>query len=334
MWKGVRSMRAQDHIRRLLEENRGASISGEEVARTLGVSRCAVWKAVCALRQDGYPIEAATNRGYRLAPESDVLSEAGVRRYLSGDATRLAVEVLDEVSSTNQVLRGRALAGAPEGGVIVAAAQSSGRGRRGRSFFSPRGTGVYLSVLLRPDLAAGDAQLITTTAAVAVCEAIETVAGKEPRIKWVNDVYLDGKKVCGILTEAALDLEGGRVEYAVLGIGVNVCPPPAGFPPELAAIAGSVFDGPIPDARSRMAGEILSRFWSRYRAPNGLDALDAYRSRSLPAGTPITVLAADGEIPATVRGIDERCRLLVTYAGGTAGTLSSGEISIRVETGQ
>lgn len=326
-------MRTKD-VLQLLEARRGAWVSGEALAQALGVSRSAVWKAARALRAAGHPLEAATRRGYRLPLNSDVLSEAGIRRYLAGDAAGLFLEVFSEVSSTNRLLRERALSGAPEGSVILAAAQSDGRGRKGRGFFSPGGTGVYLSLLLRPNLSGEDALSITTSAAVAVCEAIETLTGKEPRIKWVNDVYLDGRKVCGILTEAALDLEGGRIEYAVLGIGLNVCAPKGGFPPEISHIAGSVLDAPMPDARGRMAAEVLNCFYRRYRAENGLDTLEAYRGRSLPPGTPVTVLAGGGERFATIRGIDERCRLLVTYDDGTAGTLSSGEISIRVEAGR
>ena len=323
-------MTVQDHLRELLESNKSVYLSGEEIARRLGVSRNAVWKAVKALQLGGYPIAAAPNRGYCLAAESDVLSDSGIRRYLTGEAQALDLIVYDAVDSTNLVLRKLASEGAPEGTVVIAAEQTGGRGRKGRSFYSPQGTGVYVSLLLKPKIAPDDATLITTTAAVAVCGALEALSGKPAEIKWVNDVFMAGKKVCGILTEGSFDMESGQFEYAVLGVGINVYTPAGGFPREIADIAGSALDSPAPDAKNRAVAEYLNRFLPLYRNLGSAETSAEYRRRSFAIGREITVFSSAGETPARALDVDERCRLVVEYADGRQESLSTGEISIKV----
>ncbi len=323
-------MTVQSHLQQLLETNKSTFLSGEEIARRLGVSRNAVWKAIKALQAEGYPIEAVPNRGYCLLASSDVLSESGIRQYLTGEAQALTLLIYDSVSSTNLVLREIAAKGAPEGTVVIAAHQSGGRGRKGRSFFSPEGTGVYVSLLLKPKIAPDDATLITTTAAVAVCEAVESLIDRKAGIKWVNDVFVDGKKVCGILTEGAFDMESGQFEYAVLGAGINVYTPAGGFPEEIRQIAGSVFSAPTPDAKNRLIAAYLNRFLPLYRALGSEQTIASYRNRSFVVGRSITVLTGDNATPATALALDERCRLVVAYADGRQETLSSGEISIKL----
>ena len=194
-------MTTREQLLELLENSRGTYFSGEEIARILRVSRAAVWKAVKALRQEGYAIDAVTNKGYCLSPETDILSAQGVGKYLKGEYRELEVQVLPTVPSTNALVRERANQGCPEGLTVIANTQTAGRGRMGRSFFSPPETGLYLSLLLRPTrYEPRQAVRLTAVAAVAMCEAIEAVSGREAGIKWVNDVYVQGKKVCGILT--------------------------------------------------------------------------------------------------------------------------------------
>jgi BirA family biotin operon repressor/biotin-[acetyl-CoA-carboxylase] ligase len=323
-------MTVQDHLRELLESNKSVYLSGEEIARRLGVSRNAVWKAVKALQSDGYPIAAVPNRGYCLAAESDILSESGIRRYLTGEAQDLLLHVYDSVDSTNLVLRRLAGEGAPEGTVAVAARQTGGRGRKGRSFFSPLGTGVYVSLLLKPKIAPDDATLITTTAAVAVCGALEALSGRPAEIKWVNDVFMDGRKVCGILTEGSFDMESGQFEYAVLGVGVNVYAPDGGFPPEIVRIAGAALDAPAPDAKNRAVAEYLNRFLPLYRTLGSAETAAEYRRRSFVLGREITVLSESGEMSARALDVDDRCRLVVEYGDGRRESLGTGEISIKV----
>ena len=325
-------MTTKEKLLELLEENREEYLSGEELAGTLAVSRAAVWKAVKSLQQEGYPIDAVTNRGYRLSRGGDRLSAPGIRKYLKDACRELPITVVEETRSTNTALRALAEAGAPEGTVYIAQSQTGGRGRMGRSFFSPTGTGLYLSLLLRPTTwePARAAQL-TAAAAAAMCEAIREVTGKEPGIKWVNDLLLDGKKVCGILTEASFSMESGVLEYAVLGLGVNVYPPEGGFPKELGEIAGAVLDTPGEDVRNRLAGEFLNRFLAGYAHPEDRSFLDTYRRRSVAVGRDITVLSGGHERRAFAFGVDDDCRLLVRYDDGTEQALSYGEIRIAID---
>lgn len=315
----------------LLEEQKGSYLSGEEIAERLSVSRTAVWKAVKSLQNEGYEIEAATGRGYCLSVRSDMLSAEGIRRYLAKAQKGLTLTVLPEVGSTNTALREQAAAGAAEGCVLLAQQQTAGRGRMGRSFHSPAQTGVYLSILLRPAaLSAMQAIRLTTMAAVAGCEAIEEISDQKAEIKWVNDIFIGGKKVSGILTEASLDLESGRPEYVVLGIGFNLYPPEEGFPEELQQIAAPIFTEQQQDGKNRLAAAFLNRFFGYYRQSDPTEYVEKYRARSLAIGKEIRVLSAEGERRAWALDVDEDCHLLVRYADGTEERLSSGEIRIRL----
>lgn len=313
-----------------LFRERGGYLSGEEAAALLGVSRNAVWKAVSALRSEGYDIEAVTNRGYRLNDEGDVLSAAEIEKYLGLLSDRLKIEVKSTVTSTNALLKEKAASGAVEGTVLVATEQTAGRGRFTRSFFSPADSGVYFSVILRPRLSAENAALITTAAAVAVAEAAEELSGRKTQIKWVNDVLSDGKKLCGILTEAALNLESGELDYAILGIGLNVYEPDGGFPPEIANIAGAIFKERGTGLRSRLVAMVLERFFKYYDSLSERKFLKAYRERCVVIGRQITVLSGGGSQSALALGVDDSCRLHVKYPDGKEEYLSSGEISVRL----
>ena len=324
-------MTTKEKLLALLEDSKGTFFSGEEIARTLQVSRAAVWKAVSALREDGYTIDAATNKGYRLSPDSDILSPQGVRRFLKPEYRDLDLTVLPTAPSTNALVREKANQGRPEGCVIIACEQTDGRGRYGRQFFSPVDSGVYLSLLLRPTAySPQQATCLTAAAAAAMCQAIEAVTGQQPGIKWVNDIFLHGKKVCGILTEAAVGLETGTLNYMVLGAGVNLYPPAEGFPEEIQSIAGSVLERSCPEAKNRLVGEFLNRFWDFYTHPECRTYLEDYRSRSLAIGQNVTVLSAGRAVSAYAYGIDDDFRLLVRYENGDTEALSYGEIRIQL----
>lgn len=326
----VQRMETKEQLLALLEHQKGSFVSGEEIAERLAVSRAAVWKAVNSLRTAGYPIEAVRNRGYCLSGRSDILSKQGIAKYLSPACQSLDIQVVPEAGSTNTSVRQMAASGAPEGAVLLSGCQTQGRGRLGRTFFSPPDTGVYLSLLLRPaQCRAQDAVRLTTMAAVAVCEAIEAVSGAQAQIKWVNDIFMHGRKVCGILTEAALGLEDGCLEYAVLGIGLNVYPPQAGFPEDLQSVAGAVFSDRQDDGKNRLVAAFLNGFWNIYRQPG--DYAARYRARSLVIGREIEVLRAGQQCPARALDVDNDCRLHVQYADGTTDCLSAGEITIRME---
>ena len=311
-------MTTKEKLLALLEDSKGTFFSGEEIARTLQVSRAAVWKAVNALREDGYTIDAATNKGYRLSPDSDILSPQGIRRFLKPEYRDLDLTVLPTAPSTNALVREKANQGRPEGCVIVACEQTDGRGRYGRQFFSPVDSGVYLSLLLRPTAySPQQATCLTAAAAAAMCQAIEAVTGQQPGIKWVNDIFLHGKKVCGILTEAAVGLETGTLDYMVLGAGVNLYPPVKGFPEEIQPIAGSVLERSCPEAKNRLVGEFLNRFWDFYTHPECRTYLEDYRARSLAIGRKChRSFQLGSAVSAYAYGIDDDFRLLVRYDSG------------------
>lgn len=321
-------MDISDRILAILRDTR-QTVSGEAIAAQLGVSRSGVWKAVRKLREEGYRIEAATNRGYRLVSESGVLTPENIRRHLGAGMDFIEIDLRDQVSSTNTVLKELAEQGRPEGLVLIAENQVKGKGRLGRSFFSPKGSGLYMSVLLRPELPADDSLAITTAAAVAVAEAVGAVTGRQAMIKWVNDVYLDGKKLCGILTEAAIDFENRKLNYAVLGIGVNICEPPGGFPTEIAEVAGALYKDEAPaGTRTKLAAEILNRFFCFYRALPGRGYMCAYKRLSLLTGLEITFQQGNESWEGTVLGIDDDARLVVRLASGQEKAFGAGEVAI------
>ncbi len=320
-------MELKDRVLEILEQNRGKAVSGAALAEVLGVSRTAVWKCVEALRSQGADITAATNRGYMLAVDSDILSAEGIIPLLKEN--RYSITVTRSVTSTNTVLKDLAQGGAPENTVIIAETQTAGKGRMGRRFESPSESGLYMSVLLRPKAKASESLFITAAAAVAVCRAAEELNGKpeSTSIKWVNDVFLNGKKICGILTEAALDLESGGLEYAVLGIGVNVYPSKA-IKSKLADIAAPLLTKPAANSRNKLAAGILNELTGCLAPENRQLVINEYRSRSYLDGRNVTVVRGNERYPAKVIEIDENGRLKVITGSGEVRLLTSGEVSI------
>lgn len=324
-------MKVRDQVLSVLEQNRGVYISGEALAKELCVSRNAVWKSIRQLQESGHKISAVPNRGYLLSQENNVLSPQSVEQYLT--VGPLSLEVYSELDSTNALLRKQAEEGAPEGTVIIAEMQTAGKGRLGRSFHSPPGGGIYMSLLLRPPFSAQESLCITTCAAVAVCDAIEKHTGVDSQIKWVNDVFCNERKVCGISTEASLDLESGGLRYAILGIGLNVFPGKEPFPEELGAVAGTVLDAPIPGLalRSMLAAEILNGFLKEYPNLTKKAYFDAYQSRCMVLGKPIYILRNGTRQEAIALELSPDFRLRVQFFDGSTELLSSGEVSIRLQ---
>ena len=317
-----------------LEQRRGHSVSGESMAAALAVSRNAVWKAIQELRRDGYQLIAVNRKGYCLSEDNDILSPAGIKPFLSDVCLPYAdqISVFPVLPSTNQTAKEMAVAGAPHGTVIVAEGQTAGRGRYARPFFSPAGDGLYISLVLRPEkLRFENPTVITAFAAVAVCEAIEAVSGKTAQVKWVNDIFLSGKKAAGILTEAAADFESGQLGWIVLGIGMNISIAPESFPAELQSLATSVFPGGAPPgARNRLAAELINRLLGRERYPKEQDILSAYKSRLMMLNREVTVFQGEKSFRATALDIDSLGRLLVRKPTGEALALSAGEIRLGV----
>lgn len=322
----------KEQLLALFENNKGTYLSGEEIAEKLAVSRTAVWKAVKGLRNEGYHIDAVTNKGYSLSVDTDILSIQGIQKYLNPICSDLNLEVLPTLDSTNNYAREKAVLGMPEGYVVIANSQTNGKGRKGREFFSPANTGIYMSLVLRPaQCSLKQATKLTTMAAVAVCEAIEIVSNEKAQIKWVNDVYINEKKVCGILTEASLGLEDNFLEYAIIGIGVNVSLPIGGFPKEIQNIADAIFEKAPNDGKNRIAAEILNRFMNYYKLLANENYIEQYRSRNFVIGKEILVSSSGEPKKAVALDIDDDCHLIVKYEDNKTETLSAGEISIKVQ---
>ncbi|MCL2053070.1 MAG: biotin--[acetyl-CoA-carboxylase] ligase [Oscillospiraceae bacterium] len=322
-------MSTKASVLELLENKRGESISGEYIAECLKVSRSAVWKAVKELERDGYKINAGTNKGYCLCPDNDILSVQGMLPFLSGKGMSAKISVHPCLESTNITAKELATAGAESGTVVIADSQTAGRGRYERSFFSPPGCSIYMSFILRPAQVELPT-LVTSYAAVSVCEAIEAATGKTPKIKWVNDVFLDGKKICGILTEAITDFESGNMPWIVVGIGVNFKYPEGGFPEEIKNSAGAVFSEKPAITRNQLAAEITNRMLNFEARAENKELLCEYKRRLMMLGKRVFVTGLKESFEATAEDIDDTGALIVKKDNGETLSLSSGEISLKM----
>jgi len=322
-------MSVKDDVLRCLEQKRGAAVSGGALSARLGVSRNAVFKAVCQLKDAGYGIESSRG-GYALSVRDNTLSTFGIQKYLAEN--KYNIHLYNEVSSTNTIVKEMAEHGAPEWTVAVADRQSAGRGRLGRTFVSPAGTGIYTSVLLRPDIPLEKVTLITVAAAVAAVRTIEKHSGKNAEIKWVNDVYVDGKKVCGILTEASFDAELSKISYAVLGVGINVAAPRGGFTGDAKGIAGALFDTATAELRSAILADFLN-FFSEYYVGGLEGAIDFYRKKQYLVGRRAEISRGGINTVVDVLGVDENCALVVRYPNDEVAKISSGDVSVHAERG-
>ncbi len=323
----------KDRVLLILEENKGNTISGEALAKALGVSRAAVWKAMKVLQEEGYEISASTNKGYCLDLNSDVLSRQGIESYIHA-TPQPKVFVYESIDSTNKLAKRLANEGASHGTCIVANMQTEGRGRLGRSFFSPAHNGIYLSVILKPEMDMSKATLITTMVSVAVANAIVTVCGIDPEIKWVNDIYYLGKKVCGILTEAVSNFETGKIDSLVVGLGINCAPPGPDLPDELTDIYGFI-PGSYSFSRNQLTAEVISQIITLCDSIESGDYsfIERYKELSLVIGKDVNVYKTglgNKHQKAHVLDIDSSGGLVVQYDDGKEETLVSGEISIRL----
>ena len=339
-------MSTKEEVFEYLNNHKSEYVSGSVIASELGVSRNAIWKAINNLKKDGLVIEAISNKGYRILEESDILSSANVLRFLD-NPEELRIEVFDLVTSTNTIVKEKGSAGEKEGLVIIAKEQSAGKGRMNRSFKSPKGSGVYFSLLLRPKMKPSEALFITTIAAVAVADAIEKITGKETHIKWVNDIYVGKRKVCGILTEGSISMENGYLDMAIPGIGINIREPEGGWPEEIKSIAGSILkeDEVIEDVTSKLVAYTLNTFMKYYKTLPDKLFLEEYKKRSIVIDKDVYVIDGNhGNLGTTdeivkmyknelkvahVIDIDDELGLVVKYEDGSTDVLRSGEVSVR-----
>lgn len=257
---------------------------------------------------------------------NDVLNEKKVKENLKTDVN-CKIVVMNSVTSTNALVKEYAAEGEAEGFILIANSQSAGKGRMERSFFSPGGTGLYMSILLRPKLPAEKSLYITTAAAAAAACSVEHISGQSASIKWVNDIFVNNRKVCGILTEASLDPQNGEIKYAVLGIGMNIYPPQNGFPGDLTNVAGFIASSGE-NLRARIAADFIDRFFVYYANLAEKPFYSEYVSRSFLIGKKVDIISPAESYAALITGIDDEFGLELILKDGSKRTLNSGEVSI------
>lgn len=313
----------------VLKENKGRFVSGEDLSRMLRVSRTAVWKHIAGLRKEGYEIESSPRRGYRLIAVPDLLLPSEIQDGLEARILGRQIYHCLELESTNKTARELAAEGEPEGSVVLAERQTSGRGRLGRVWCSPEG-GVWLSVILRPSLAPYKIQLITLMAAVAAVDATSCVTGIIPGIKWPNDLLVNGKKLAGILTEVSAEID--RVNHLILGIGVNANVSPGYFGEELRETATSLLaETGVPVDRACWVRAFLSSLEGEYlkaQVAGFSDMLSRWRHYSVTLGKDIDVKLAERTVHGKAVDINEEGALLVRTESGTE-TFLAGEVTLK-----
>lgn len=322
-------MNVKSELLATLANSKGKFISGAALAEKLGVSRNAVWKAVKSLEAEGYSISSVTSKGYRLNEDNNRLSVNLIAPLLKTKELGRNLKVYDELESTNNTTKELDSEAAPNGTTIVADKQTAGRGRIGRTFVSPAGVGLYMSTLIRPEFSLEYAPMITAAAACAAAEAVEKLCGEPVMIKWVNDLYMNGKKICGILTEASFGLEMRTLDCAVIGIGINVRSAGDSFDEELHRIASSIQDetGVILN-RNELCAEVLNRLEVYLGKIVDRSFLDEYRRREFLTGHLITANVGREIIVGEAIGIDNNANLIVKLMSGEEKHLSSGEASL------
>ena len=326
---GDRYMKGE--ILRLLKINYPEYVSGELICRNLGVTRTAVWKHVRTLRADGYIIEAQTNAGYRLKASPDFLYPEEVTDNLTTTIIGQQVHYYASLASTNEVAKDLAREGCPEGALVIAEEQAGGRGRLGRGWFSPYALGIWASLVLRPTVSPMDVSQLTMVTAVALARAL----GRETRlpvgIKWPNDLLIDGKKVCGILTEMSADMD--RVKYAVVGMGLNVNIGREDFQPELLNVATSLsLEAGKSFSRLILLKAILIELEHKYQAwlDHGFTSLlDEWREMCVTLNCPVTIHTLRESWEGYAEGVNEFGALQVRTASGELRCLTAGEVSLR-----
>ena len=260
----------------------------------------------------------------------DVLSDEGINSFLDEEIkNKIKIDIRECVGSTNDEVKKLALQGEKEWCVLLSRCQTQGKGRLGRSFFSPDSTGVYMSILLRPHCKPEEAVLITTAAAVAVCRSLEGL-GVNPQIKWVNDIFVNNKKVCGILTEAGFSSGEHYPDYVVLGVGINMYEPEGDFPEDLKSVAGAVFFEEKEECCNKFVAEFINYFYDFYGNLLSRSHITEYRNKCFVLGKEINVISQGNVTSAKDLDVDENCNLSVEYSNGEKSLLSSGEISVRV----
>jgi BirA family biotin operon repressor/biotin-[acetyl-CoA-carboxylase] ligase len=317
-----------DQLLQMFLDHQGEYLSGEEISNRLGISRTAVWKQINKLREQGYDFEAVSRKGYRLVRQPDKLKHLDVVKALQGGQYGDQLKLLETTTSTQEEIRIWAEQGADNGALIIAEEQTLGRGRQGRRWMSPSGKGVWMSLLLKPELPLADASKLTLLTAVAVCRALRGVTGLEIGIKWPNDLLINGKKICGILVESAG--EDGKIRYCVVGIGIDVNLEAQDYAEELSHRATSLkIEGNQKYDRAVIIGAVMKEmeFLMTTFLEQGFSTIaNLWEALSVTLGKTITVKTHQGEIIGVAEELDGTGALKLRKPDGNIEIVYSGEI--------
>ncbi len=316
---------------KLLRDRQGTYISGNELGTILGISRAAVWKMVKALREQGYRIESRTNKGYFLVEESHQILEEEITHSLHTRVLGRPLQLMESVESTNTLVRQQSEQGLQEGYTLVALQQTGGKGRQGRRFHSPRG-GVYMSVYLRPKIRVQDLTLITFAGAVSVAKAAEECTGIPVEIKWINDLLIGERKLCGILTEASMEAETGEISSVIVGIGLNVEQAPELEDGKKSVSLEQMVSFTI--NKNELIARILDHLeenLENIQSNHREVLLNAYRSRLKLLGKQVSIRMQGESFLCTAVDLDETGGLVVKFPDGRCRTLRPGEASVLIQ---
>jgi BirA family biotin operon repressor/biotin-[acetyl-CoA-carboxylase] ligase len=319
------------HKREILERLRQESpVSGAELGRTIGISRTAVWKHINELRRDGYRIDSVSSKGYYFVDAPDALLPEEIKSGLKTRILGRQIVYERETPSTQAIAKSLASQGAVEGTIVVSETQSGGRGRVGRPWSSPQG-GIYFSIILRPDIKPGEALRLPLVAGVAVAQAIVRNTKLDPRLKWPNDIMIGGRKVGGILTEMGAEMD--RLDWVIVGIGLNVNTPSVSFPEEIEETTTSLMEaGGKVIPRVKLLQGILVKFESLYGnlAKHGFEPIrTSWKALSDTIGANVVVTLPSGHIKGLAADIDSDGALILQKDDGTIERIIAGVVSLR-----
>ena len=306
-----------------------AYCSGEEISHKIGVTRVAVWKTIKKLQADGYEIESSTKKGYKLIGAPNIITPSEVKEQLKTKYLGQTIHYEEKMDSTNNKAKELARGGAEEGLLVITEEQTNGKGRLGRVWESPAGTGIWMSLVLRPNILPQYASQITLVAGLSLCETLQEVTGLKASIKWPNDVVVNGKKICGILTEMSAEMEG--INYIILGIGINVNTNT--FSEELPYASSLALEGGIGYSRKAIIKDFLERFekdYNQYKQIPNLEAIkERYEQNCITLHKKVKLIKKEKEIIAEAIEITSDGALKVRYEDGSIDEVVSGEVSVR-----
>ena len=313
-----------------IEENKRRTFLATEITKPLNLSTISISKAINPSRNDSYTLTSTTTTRYFLSKNSDFISKEGITLYLNDEFKYIDIYTYKKVTSTNDIAKKLALNGAKHGTIVISEEQTNGKGRLGRSFYSPANTGIYMSIILKLSLTTMDSVLITTSSAVAICDAIEKLTGINCQIKWINDIYLNGKKIAGILAETSTNFESKTIDYLILGIGLNFTQPKNDFPEELRKIASSLFEHNNSTInRNLLCAEIANNILNMISKIENYDFISEYKKRSIVLNQDIIYTTKGISLIGKAIDIANDGSLIVKNSDGSTKILNSGDITIR-----